>query len=95
MSLIKKVFSFSYLIVLISICVAIIVFRTIDAWSGFSISKKYLDPIIGPLFEKFPTVTAIIAALLVALFIIFYLAKLDVKKDELEKDATLEDDNDK
>lgn len=85
MNFIKKLFSYSKFTIPAVICIGIIVFRVVDIWSGFAFSDKYLDPIIDPLFDKFPIVSYTIAALLMAFFILLFLAKLDLKKDELEK----------
>lgn len=94
MNFIKKLFSYSKFTILSVICVGIIVFRTVDIWSGFEFSDKYLDPIIDPLFDKYPIVSYTIAALLMAFFILLFLARLDLKKDELEQNRMNDIDND-
>ena len=92
MTILRKFFSFIYFFILIFFGITFFIFRTIDIWTGFSISGKFLNPVIDFLFVKFPTITTIFSILLILSYIVFYSAKLDSKKDSLERNHKIEND---
>ena len=91
MSWIKNIFSNFYIALLIIVAIALLIFRSVDIWSDFALSKKFIGPYIDPLFNKFPIIMSVIALLIVVLWVILHLVKLEIAKEDIEKDRMNKD----